>query len=146
MKIVIGSDHAGFRLKENIKAHLEAQAFEIEDLGVPEETSVDYPEIAHAVAARVAAAIDTETKVRGILACGTGIGMSIAANRTIGVRAALCHSKETARLARAHNDANILVLPGRTLSTEDARELVDIFLETPFDGGRHERRVSSIDR
>lgn len=140
MEIVIGSDHAGFGIKESVKAHLVERSYQVVDLGLPDETSVDYPEIAKAVAERVA-----KDKVTGVLTCGTGIGMSIAANRINGVRAALCNNKEAARLSRAHNDANILVLPGRTMSAAEANELVDTFLSTPFEGGRHGRRVDSID-
>lgn len=139
-EIIIGSDHAGFPLKERIKAHLVEKGIPVIDLGEEDDRSVDYPKIARAVAEKVAA-----SKSRGILLCGSGIGMSIAANRTVGIRAALCSDRELARLARAHNDANILVLAGRTLNEGEANEMVDIFLSTPFDGGRHERRVDSID-
>jgi len=139
-EIIIGSDHAGFPLKERIKSHLADMGVSVVDLGEEDDRSVDYPKIARAVAEKVAA-----SKSQGILLCGSGIGMSIAANRTVGVRAALCSDKETTRLARAHNDANILVLPGRTLSEADAKEMIDIFISTRFDGGRHERRVDSID-
>lgn len=141
VRIVIGSDHAGFRLKETLKEHLRGRGLEVEDLGAPSEESVDYPPIGRAVAARVA----EDAARRGILICGTGIGMSIAANRVPGARAALCHRVEFARLTREHNDANILVLPGRFLEEDEARAILDAFLETPFAGGRHERRVRDLD-
>ncbi len=139
--IVIGSDHAGFRLKEALKQHLQGRGLAVEDLGAPSEASVDYPPIGRAVAMRASA----DPAVRGVLICGSGIGMSIAANRIPGARAALCHRTEFAQLSREHNDANVLVLPGRFVTEDEARTLVDVFLNTPFAGGRHERRVRDLD-
>lgn len=139
--IVIGSDHAGFRLKEALKQHLRGRGHAVEDLGAPSEASIDYPPIGRAVALRASA----DPAVRGVLVCGSGIGMSIAANRIPGARAALCHCAEFAQLSREHNDANVLVLPGRFVSDDEAGTIVEIFLDTAFAGGRHERRVRDLD-
>ena len=138
--IVVASDHAGFELKEILKAELEAIGIPIEDLGVHDTGAVDYPDMANALAAVVSAS----TGRRGLLLCGTGIGASIAANRHRRVRAALCHSAETARMAREHNDANVLVLGGRVTDPDTARECLRIFLETDFAGGRHIPRVAKL--
>jgi ribose 5-phosphate isomerase B len=139
--IVIGSDHAGFALKEKLKKHLQEHGFAVEDIGTHAETSVDYPRFAHEVASAVAQG----RFERGVLVCGTGIGVSIAANRHRGVRAALVHDETTARLSREHNDANVLALGGRTTDHELALRLLDIWLETPFAGGRHGLRVALIE-
>ena len=136
--IVIASDHAGFELKEVLKAELEAIGVAVEDLGTYDTNAVDYPDMANALAEAVSESADR----RGLLLCGTGIGASIAANRHRGVRAALCHSAETARMAREHNDANVLVLGGRVTDPDTARECLRIFLETDFEGGRHIPRVA----
>jgi ribose 5-phosphate isomerase B len=142
MKIIMGSDHGGFDLKEACKAHLEASStHHIQDVGVFSRESANYPEVAHQVARAVA---QGEFKM-GILICGTGIGMSLVANRYRGVRACLCHNLFTARLSRQHNDANILAMGGRVIGVGLALEMVDLFLETPFDGGRHEVRLNQID-
>ena len=138
--IVVASDHAGFELKEVLKIELEALDVPVEDLGVYDMKAVDYPDIANALA-RVVSAGDGR---RGLLLCGTGIGASIAANRHRGVRAALCHSAETARMARQHNDANVLVLGGRVTDPDTARECLRVFLDTAFEGGRHEPRVAKL--
>ncbi len=138
--IVIASDHAGFELKETLKQELEALGFAVRDLGTHDADSVDYPDYADALARAIAAG-DAE---RGVLLCGTGIGASIAANRHPGVRAALCHDAQSARLCRRHNDANVLVLGGRVTAPETARECLRIFLDTPFEGGRHARRVAKL--
>ena len=138
--IVIASDHAGFELKEILKLELEAIGMATEDLGVYDTDAVDYPDIANALAA----VVSENTNRRGLLLCGTGIGASIAANRHRRVRAALCHSAETARMARQHNDANVLVLGGRVTDPDTARECLRIFLETDFEGGRHEPRVAKL--
>jgi ribose 5-phosphate isomerase B len=140
MKIIIGSDHGGFELKEDLKAFLSELHVDVTDVGTHSEASVDYPDFGREVARRVSSG-EFE---RGILICGTGIGMSMVANRFRGVRAALVHDLYTARLSRAHNDANLLVLGGRTTGKGLAREILRVWLETPFEGGRHARRVEKI--
>jgi len=138
--IVIGSDHAGLHLKRHILGVLAGLGREVDDVGVDEERSVDYPDFAHVVASRIAAG-DTV----GILICGTGLGMSMAANRHAGVRAALCHDAYTAEMARRHNDANVLCMGGRVLGQGVAGQIVRVFLETRFEGGRHGRRIAKIE-
>jgi ribose 5-phosphate isomerase B len=140
--IAIGSDHAGFQLKSLVADILRAAGIAVEDLGTDDVSSVDYPDFAH----RVAAAVAGGTAERGVLICGTGIGMSMAANRHPGVRAALCHDAYTAEMARRHNDANVLCLGARVVGEGVAEQVLRIFLETPFEGGRHQRRVDSIER
>jgi len=141
MNIIIGSDHAGFDLKEQIRKFLSEKGYNIKDVGTFSHESVDYPLIAKELAQNIA-----EKKFsRGILLCGSGLGMSITANRFRNVRAALCHNIYTVELSRKHNDANILVLGGRILGSGLALEMVDIFLHTDFEGGRHLRRVEEID-
>jgi ribose 5-phosphate isomerase B len=140
-KIAIASDHGGFKLKEFIIQYLNSRSdIEVSDLGVYNEDSVDYPEFG----AKVARAIVEKQADRGIILCGTGIGISIAANKIKGIRAALCHDGYTARMSRAHNNANILAMGGRTTGVETAVEMVKIWLDTPFEGARHERRVQKI--
>ncbi|MBI2578436.1 MAG: ribose 5-phosphate isomerase B [Candidatus Aenigmarchaeota archaeon] len=140
MKIAIGSDHAGFALKEALKKHLVKEGHSVEDFGCGSEEPVDYPDVSKKVSQAVA-----EGKYDfGILLCGTGIGTSITANKVVGIRAALCYDKYTAEMSRAHNDANILTVGGRTTSFSRAAEIVDTFLKTKFEGGRHERRVKKI--
>ncbi len=139
-RIAIGADHAGFHAKENIKKFLEQSGYEVDDVGTWSEESVDYPDYARAVAVRVAGGQDQ----LGILACGTGIGMSITANKIPGIRAALAHDAMTARLAREHNDANVLTLGGRVVDDARAIEIVRDFLSTKFAGGRHQRRIDEI--
>lgn len=139
MRISIGSDHAGFELKSKIKEFL-AIGHEVIDRGVFNLESVDYPDFAEAVAREVVSG----NAERGILVCGTGIGMSIAANKVPGVRAALCHDIETARLSREHNDANILALGGRTTDPQLAIKMVQEWLVTEFNGSRHARRLEKI--
>ena len=139
MKIYIGSDHAGFELKEQIKRHFEGK-FEFVDMGTDSLESVDYPDFAHAVAEGVL----KETDGVGMLICGTGNGMSMAANKHAGIRAALWWSPEIAALAKQHNNANILVLPARFISPEKAFETVDAFFNAVFEGGRHQRRIDKI--
>ena len=134
--IIIGSDHAGFCLKEELKRSITGMT----DVGTYSEEPVDYPD----VAARVARAISSGEFERGILICGSGVGMSIVANRFPGVRAALCTDADTARLSRMHNDSNVLVLAGRRTQAETAFELLDIWLDTAFEGGRHGRRLDKI--
>ncbi len=141
MKLVIGSDHGGYALKEVVKAYLLEQGHEVCDRGTDNgETSVDYPDYGRAVAEDVAAG----KYDFGIVICGTGIGISIAANKVRGVRAALCTDPYMARMARAHNDANVLALGGRVIGPGLAADIVDAFLNGQFEGGRHTRRVSKI--
>ncbi len=140
MKIAIGSDHAGFELKEHVKNYLELKGFEVIDEGTNSVDSVDYPIFAKKVAEDVA----SKKTEYGILMCGTGIGMSIAANKIKGAYAALCLYPTMAKYARLHNNANILVMAGRLMGLTLAEETVDIFLSTDFNGGRHERRTNEI--
>jgi ribose 5-phosphate isomerase B len=141
MNIIIGSDHAGFDLKEQIRNFLSEKGYDVKDVGTFSHESVDYPLIAKEVAQNIA-----EKKFsRGILLCGSGIGMSITANRFKNVLAALCHNLYTVELSRKHNDANILVLGGRILGSGLSLEMVEIFLHTDFQGGRHLRRLEEID-
>ncbi|HUU39950.1 MAG TPA: ribose 5-phosphate isomerase B [Desulfatiglandales bacterium] len=142
MDLIIGSDHAGLDLKEKIKNFLSQKGkYKIKDLGTFSYDPVDYPVIAREAAKKI-----SEKKYgRGILICGSGIGMSITANRHKNVRAALCHNLYTVQLSRRHNDANILVLGSRVLGPELALEMVDLFLNTDFEGGRHQKRVEQID-
>jgi ribose 5-phosphate isomerase B len=141
MKIAIGSDHAGFRYKEIIKQHLAELAHEVKDFGTDSEAPVDYPLFIRPVALAVASG-EAE---RGIVLGGSGNGEAIAANRIKGVRCALCWNSESARLARHHNDANMLSLGQRLLTEEAALEIVRVWLDTPFDGGRHLRRIQLLD-
>ncbi len=141
MKIAIGSDHAGLALKDALVAHLRAAGREVEDLGTTTPDSVDYPDYAAAVASRVAAG----KAERGILVCGSGQGMQMTANRFPGVRAALPHDVDSARLSRQHNDANVLALSGRVTEPALARAIADAWLATPFEGGRHAHRVDKMD-
>ena len=138
--LAIASDHGGFALKQEIMAHLRATGVEFEDLGTYSEESCDYPVYAEKLGRAVAAG-DYE---KGILICGTGIGISIAANKIHGVRAALCGDCYSAEMCRRHNDANVLALGGRVLGVELAKRIVDTFLTAPFEGGRHQRRVDLI--
>ena len=142
MIIVMASDHAGFELKELLAERARESGHEVVDLGPTSEDPVDYPDFAHHLARR----IEEGQAERGVLICGTGVGMGIAANRHPGVRAALCHDAFTAELARRHNDANVLCMGGRTTGPGVAVQMLDIFLATPFDGGRHGRRVEKIDQ
>ncbi|MCP4668575.1 MAG: ribose 5-phosphate isomerase B [Deltaproteobacteria bacterium] len=142
MAVILGSDHAGFDLKEACKAYLEGKAdCQVRDIGVHSRDSVDYPKIAH----ELAHAVSDNAYRHGILICGTGLGMSMVANRYKGVRAALCHNLYTARMSRQHNDANILVMGGRVIGEGLALEMVDLFLNTAFEKGRHQLRLDQID-
>jgi len=141
MEIVLGSDHGGYELKADLRAYLSERNITVCDMGVANETPADYPEIARAVAEK----ISRKEFTRGILVCGSGIGMSIVANRFPGVRAALCHDLSSARLSREHNDANLLVLGGRFLGKGLAREITQVWLESAFQGGRHQRRLDQIE-
>ncbi|SFH68955.1 ribose 5-phosphate isomerase B [Tindallia magadiensis] len=140
MKIVIASDHGGYQLKNTIVQHLIQKGIDITDFGTKDETSVDYPDYAKKVGVEVAA----KKYDLGILVCGTGIGMSIAANKVQGVRCALVSDCFSARATRQHNDSNVLALGGRVIGTELALEIVDIWLKTEFEAGRHQRRVDQI--
>ena len=139
--IVMGSDHAGYALKEFIKKHLTVSNFKVEDCGTFSEDSVDYSDFGIAVAGKIASG----NFDRGILICGTGLGMSMVANRFKNVRAALCSDLFAAIMSRRHNDANLLVLGGRVTGTELAKEIVRVWLETPFEGGRHKKRIEKFD-
>ncbi len=141
-RIPIASDHAGFQLKEKLEAALREMGYEVDDLGTDSESSTDYPDYAHPLAKEVS---DGGAE-RGVLLCGTGLGMSYVANRYPNVRAAVAWSPEIAELARRHNDANVLVLPARFLTEEQGLAILKRWLETPFEGGRHERRVEKIER
>jgi ribose 5-phosphate isomerase B len=140
MKIALGCDHGGWELKAAIDSVLKSLDIEVVDMGTESEESVDYPEYA----AKVAEAVSSGKVDRGIAVCGTGIGMSIVANKFPGVRAALCHDSFTARMSRLHHDANVLVLGGRVTGSEVAIEMLKQWLATPFEGGRHKRRVDKI--
>lgn len=141
MRIVIGSDHAGHRYKERIAEWLRARGHEVTDLGTHSEEPTDYPLKVRPVALTVARG-DAE---RGIVVGGSGNGEAIVANRVAGIRCALCWNTESARLARAHNDSNMLSLGERLLALDEALSIVQVWLETPFDGGRHARRIAMID-
>lgn len=141
-RVAAAADHGGFALKETLVGALRRRGCGVLDLGAHTADSVDYPALGEAVAR---ALLDGRADF-GVLACGTGIGMGIAANRRRGIRAAVCHNAETARLARAHNDANILVLGGRIVDARTAIACLDAFLRTSFEGGRHARRVAQLDR
>ncbi|MBL8034799.1 MAG: ribose 5-phosphate isomerase B [Leptospiraceae bacterium] len=138
MKIAIAADHGGYELKEALKRRL--AALNITDLGTNSNESVDYPDYGAALARRVAAGEFD----RGILICGSGIGISIAANKVKGIRAALCHNAYTAEMARRHNDANVIAMGGRVVDEATAVQMTEIFLATEFEGGRHQRRVDKL--
>ena len=140
MKIAIGCDHGGLEHKTAIAEHLRERGFEVEDFGIYEQKSVDYPEIALKVAKSVA---EKENEL-GILVCGTGIGMSLAANKVKGIRAAAVSEHFSAKYTRLHNNSNILCLGGRVIGVGTALELADIFVDTQFEGGRHQRRIDMI--
>ena len=140
-RVALASDHAGFGLKEIIKEHLSDRGVTSVDLGTDSTQSVDYPDYAR----KVCEAVLNGSADKGILICGTGLGMSMMANRYKGIRGALCHDHFTARAARSHNDSNVLILGGRILGTDLTKEIVDTWLDTPFEGGRHERRTSKFD-
>jgi ribose 5-phosphate isomerase B len=140
LKIAVGSDHRGYPLKDRITRQLRAGGHEVVDLGCDGTDSADYPDYAFAVAEKVAAG----EADRGILVCGSGIGMSIAANKVKGIRAALCHSIDDARMTRKHNDSNVLSLSAKSMEDPRIEELVRVWLETPFEGGRHIRRIDKI--
>lgn len=138
--IPIGSDHAGFQLKNEIIDHLIAKGFDIRDFGCFSEDSIDYPDFGHPVAKLV----EEHEGMLGILICGSGNGINMTANKHQGIRSALCWKRELAELARQHNDANILALPARFITSAEAIEMVDAFLATEFEGGRHQNRINKI--
>ncbi len=138
--IALASDHAGYALKTLLAEYVSSQGHAVLDLGTDSEDSVDYPDFGHALAK----AIISGQAEKGIVICGSGIGISIAANRHHGVRAALCHNADTAALARQHNNANVLALGARVIDETDAKACVDAFLSTEFEGGRHEKRVEKL--
>jgi ribose 5-phosphate isomerase B len=140
MRIAVGSDHAGFELKERVRPLLESAGHEVKDVGTDSEESTDYALYA-SEAARMVAAGDAD---RAVLVCGSGVGVSIVANKVDGVRAVNAHDADEAEMSRRHNDANVLTLGGRRLSREEAEPIVERFLATEFEGGRHQRRVDQI--
>jgi len=140
VRIIIGSDHAGFTLKESVKGFLSSAGIRVFDAGTHRDESVDYPDYGVLAAGRVSSG-EFE---KGILVCGSGVGMAIVANKFPGIRAALCLDEETARLARQHNDSNILVLAGRKTEAAAAERIIKTWLETPFEGGRHQKRLDKI--
>ncbi len=141
MKIAIGADHGGFQAKEALISYLQSKGFDVKDLGTNSEASVDYPDFAQKVCQEI---LNAQADL-GVLICGTGIGISIAANRFKGIRAALLYSDDVARLAKLHNNANIAVFGGRTMSVQEMKQRLDIFLNTEFEGGRHIRRLEKLD-
>ncbi len=140
MRIAIGADHAGFALKNDLVHLLDARGLPYTDFGTDSLESVDYPDFA----AKVARAVASGAYDRGLLVCGAGVGMAMAANKIPGIRAAAATELESARLSRSHNDANVLALGARLTSPELARQITTVFLDTPFEGGRHERRVAKL--
>ena len=138
--IGLASDHAGFALKQHVKEYLESRGFEFHDYGTYSEDSCDYPDFGHALAR----GIETGECEKGIAVCGSGEGISMTLNKHQGIRAALCWIPEIAHLSRQHNDANVLVMPGRFITNEEADVIMNEYLSTDFEGGRHKRRVSKI--
>ena len=134
------SDHAGFELKEQVKAWLESKGLSYQDFGTHSTDSCDYPDYAHPMAQ----AVETGDVYPGIAICGTGNGIGMTLNKHQGIRAALCWNAEIAQLARAHNDANVLVMPGRFISWDEAKKILEVFFATEFEGGRHQRRIDKI--
>lgn len=140
LPVAIGGDHAGFAYKEEVISYLEGKGVQVKDFGTDSPDSVDYPDFAHPVAS----AVESGAFAFGILICGSANGVAITANKHQGIRAAICWGDELARLARSHNNANILCIPAKFVDTATAEEMVDIFAETAFEGGRHENRVNKI--
>ncbi|MFT5969559.1 MAG: ribose 5-phosphate isomerase B [Flavobacteriales bacterium] len=140
MKIAIGADHAGYELKEKVKTTLEKMGIEVKDFGPFSEDSVDYPDYAHPVAN----AVETSTHDLGILMCGSGNGINMAANKHAGIRSALCWTEEIASMARLHNNANVLAMPARYISEQIGLDIVKTFVTTEFEGGRHQKRIDKI--
>jgi ribose 5-phosphate isomerase B len=140
MKIAIGCDHAGYELKEKLKSYIESKGWKATDFGTHSAERADYPDFAHLVAV----AVEHKEADYGLLLCGSGNGINMAANKHKGIRSALCWTAEIAELARLHNDANILTLPARYISEEEAKKCIDVFYRTAFEGGRHAGRVNKI--
>ena len=141
MRVAVASDHGGYKLKEKVKEYLESRDIDVIDLGTNSEESVDYPEYGRACAKAVAGG----EADRGIVCCGTGIGISIAANKVNGIRCGLCTNVEMAKLTRQHNDANMLAMGGRIIDDETAMAITEAFIDTEFEGGRHQRRRDKIE-
>ncbi|TYB91405.1 MAG: ribose 5-phosphate isomerase B [Kosmotoga sp.] len=141
MKIALGSDHAGFKLKEHVKKYLSKKGIDVIDYGTDSDRSVDYPDYGK----KVAKAVQSAEVDRGIVICGTGIGVSMVANKYKNVRAALCLYPKMAEMARRHNNANVLAMGGRLVAPQLALDILDVFLKTNFEGGKHKRRVDKID-
>ena len=142
MKISSGSDHAGYQVKQRIIEFLSSHNYNIDDVGCYSEESVDYPEFGH----KVGKSIMSGTSAKGIVVCGSGIGISIAANKIQGIRAALCFTKEHAKMSRLHNDSNILAIGARMDGGDDVLDIVDIWLKTDFEAGRHQKRIEKIEK
>jgi ribose 5-phosphate isomerase B len=140
LPVAIGSDHAGYAYKEELISYLEGKGWKVKDVGAHSTDAADYPDFAHPVAK----AVEREQAAFGILVCGTGNGVAITANKHQGIRAAICWGEELARLARAHNNANVLCVPARFVDQNVACQMLDVFIATPFEGGRHENRVRKI--
>lgn len=140
MIIPIGCDHAGFQLKQELISYLESKGYEVKDFGCYSEESIDYADYAHPVAELV----EQNKGMLGILICGSGNGINMTANKHQGIRSALCWQPEIAKLAREHNDANIIALPARFITSESAKEMIDLFFSTDFEGGRHQKRIEKI--
>jgi ribose 5-phosphate isomerase B len=140
MRVFLGSDHAGFEMKEALKPYFAARGFDTTDVGPASEESVDYPDFAE----QVARAVSDGRADRGVLVCGSGIGMAMAANKVPGVRAAMVTDPELAKMMRLHNDANVVTLGGRYIPVQLAEEILDAFFDTEFEGGRHQRRIDKI--
>lgn len=140
MIIPIGADHAGFELKERVKLFLREKGFEVKDFGCHSTESIDYPDFGHPVAEMV----ENNPGMKGILICGSGNGINMTANKHQGIRSALCWKTEIAELARLHNDANIITLPARFITVEDAFDMIEVFFNTSFEGGRHQNRIDKI--
>jgi ribose 5-phosphate isomerase B len=139
-KVALGADHAGFEYKESLKKFLEQNGYEVKDFGTNSADSVDYPDFAHPVSI----AVESKEFTFGILVCGSANGVAITANKHQGIRAAICWNEELAGLARQHNNANIVCIPARFISPDEAKKIVDKFLSSPFEGGRHGKRVDKI--
>lgn len=141
MRVYLGSDHAGFAMKQAVREYLDKRGYDVTDVGTDSDESVDYPDYAH----EVARAVSNGEADKGVLVCGSGIGMAMAANKVNGVRAATVTDPELARMSRAHNDANVVALGGRYIPQQTAEEILDAFFDTEFEGGRHQRRVDKIE-
>lgn len=139
-KLAIAADHAGYELKEKLKTQLSGLGWELKDFGTHSSESMDYPDVAHPLAS----AVEKGEFEFGVLICGSANGVAMSANKHSGIRAAICWNNEIASLARQHNNANVICIPARFVSTEEAESMTDVFLHTPFEGGRHQRRVDKV--